>query len=70
MVKCDIVDCKKKAIFHMNCSLCNKVHCSLHRLPEEHKCINLEIKSRLNKSMNAQTLINGKTEAEKLENKI
>jgi len=69
-MKCETNDCKKKAVFHLNCSLCNKCYCLNHRLPEEHNCINLETINKINKSKNTQQLLENKTDCEKLENKI
>jgi predicted nucleic acid binding AN1-type Zn finger protein len=70
MVQCNKDECKKRAIFHMSCQLCNKQHCNTHRLPEEHECINLEISNNLCKSKQAQKLIDGKVECEKLVDKV
>lgn len=66
-MKCNFTDCNKKASNILDCNLCNKNHCSLHRLPEEHQCINLQIYSNILKSKNQLSLIQNKTDTNKLE---
>ncbi len=44
MVVCEFLDCKKKKLKYNigRCNLCENDFCGKHRLPETHKCYNLE----------------------------
>jgi len=68
-MKCPVDDCKKHAQITLNCSLCNKEYCTLHRLPEEHKCVNLELYNNINKNQNEINLLYNRTSVTKI-NKI
>jgi len=37
MIRCEVIDCKKKCIIYFKCKCC-KVFCIKHQLPENHKC--------------------------------
>ena len=37
MIRCKVIDCKKKCIIYFECKCC-KVFCIKHQLPENHKC--------------------------------
>jgi predicted nucleic acid binding AN1-type Zn finger protein len=41
--RCFLDDCKrKKEMIIGNCKYCNHIFCLKHRLPEEHKCSNID----------------------------
>lgn len=66
-MKCIFTECNKKANICFQCSYCNNTYCGIHRLPEQHECINLDIKSKLNKQKLEYELIQNKTNYEKIE---
>lgn len=40
---CNFTDCKRRcALIIGDCKYCEKHYCSVHRLPEDHKCEKLE----------------------------
>lgn len=43
MVKCDVPDCKKRAALVVgDCRYCHGHYCGEHRLPEDHRCANMQ----------------------------
>jgi len=61
MSKCSVIDCKKRTILVVgDCKYCAKSFCSMHRLPEDHKCEKMDDCKAKHFQKNETSLLQGK----------
>jgi predicted nucleic acid binding AN1-type Zn finger protein len=61
-MSCNFADCKKKqALLVGDCKYCDKHFCGTHRLPESHKCEELEKCKKIQFEKNKEKLMGERT---------
>ena len=65
--KCSASGCKKKTVLIVgDCKFCQMSHCSSHRLPEDHKCVEMEACRLQSYELNAKRLVSEGCVSEKI----